>query len=208
VALLTPVVKAFLTDIGHRGADDALGVLGGYGYIHEYGIEQQVRDSRIAMIYEGTNEVQAIDLVMRKLLGRGRGFSLLLQEFQSTVKHCQAASLVGTGDAVSTLKRIADSLQAQSQEAELAVAHLAAARDEAAEAPYKVADDMLHAMGHALLCWSWARIAIAGMKQPPSEVQEHRLATCAFGVDWVLPAAQWRWTRIANWRVHLPWLVG
>jgi Acetyl-CoA dehydrogenase C-terminal like len=115
---------------------------------------------------------------------------------------------VATGDAASTLKRIADSLQAQSREAELAVAHLATAREEATEAPYKVADDMLHAMGHALLCWAWARIAIAAMKQAPSEVQEDRLQVCAFGVDWVLPAAQWRWRRVANWRARLPWILG
>ena len=71
VALLTPVAKAFFTELGHRSADEALQVWGGYGYVHDYGIEQTVRDSRIAMIYEGTNEIQAIDLVQRKLLDDG-----------------------------------------------------------------------------------------------------------------------------------------
>ncbi|OYU99385.1 MAG: acyl-CoA dehydrogenase, partial [Burkholderiales bacterium PBB5] len=71
VALLTPVAKALFTDLGHRSADEALQVFGGYGYVREYGIEQTVRDSRIAMIYEGTNEIQAIDLVQRKLLDDG-----------------------------------------------------------------------------------------------------------------------------------------
>jgi alkylation response protein AidB-like acyl-CoA dehydrogenase len=206
VALLTPVVKAFLTDIGHRGTDDALGVLGGYGYIHEYGIEQQVRDSRIAMIYEGTNEVQAIDLVMRKLLGKGRGLVLLLQEFRLTVKRCQAASQAAEGETASTLSRIALALEAQAQEAERAVSALAEARNADAEAPVRVADDMLHAMGHALFAWAWARIAIATMKLEPSEAQRERLGVCAFGVDWLLPAGQWRWSRIASWRTHLPWV--
>jgi alkylation response protein AidB-like acyl-CoA dehydrogenase len=69
VAFLTPIAKAFFTELGHRSADEALGVWGGYGYVHDYGIEQAVRDSRIALIYEGTNEIQAIDLMTRKLLG-------------------------------------------------------------------------------------------------------------------------------------------
>jgi alkylation response protein AidB-like acyl-CoA dehydrogenase len=70
-SLLTPVVKAFLAHQGFAGASAALQVFGGYGYVHEYGIEQSVRDSRIAMIYEGTNEIQAIDLLLRKVLGGG-----------------------------------------------------------------------------------------------------------------------------------------
>jgi alkylation response protein AidB-like acyl-CoA dehydrogenase len=73
VGLLTPVAKAFFTENGHSGADAALQVWGGYGFVHDYGIEQTVRDSRIAMIYEGTNEIQAIDLLQRKVLDDGGG---------------------------------------------------------------------------------------------------------------------------------------
>jgi alkylation response protein AidB-like acyl-CoA dehydrogenase len=208
VALLTPVVKGFLTDIGHRGTDDALGVLGGYGYIHEYGIEQQVRDSRIAMIYEGTNEVQAIDLVMRKLLGKGRGLALLLEEFRQTASRCQAASLAVDGEVALTLGRLALALEEQAQETAQAAVTLAEARNEDAEAPFRVADDALHAMGHALLAWAWSRIALAAVTLEPSEWQQERLGLCAFGVDWVLPAGQWRWRRIASWRTPLPWVSG
>ncbi|KIO35686.1 acyl-CoA dehydrogenase C-terminal domain-containing protein [Shewanella sp. cp20] len=67
-ALFTPVVKGFVTDQGFKACVDAQQVYGGHGYIHEWGMEQFVRDSRIAMIYEGTNGVQALDLVGRKLL--------------------------------------------------------------------------------------------------------------------------------------------
>jgi butyryl-CoA dehydrogenase len=67
LALLTPVVKSFLSDLGVESALEAQQVLGGHGYIREHGMEQLVRDSRIAPIYEGTNEIQAVDLVMRKL---------------------------------------------------------------------------------------------------------------------------------------------
>ncbi len=70
VALMTPVVKALFTDLGSEAANLAVQVYGGHGYIREHGVEQFVRDSRIAQIYEGTNGVQALDLVGRKLPDR------------------------------------------------------------------------------------------------------------------------------------------
>ena len=69
VALFTPVVKSFLTDLGVSSTQSALQVYGGHGYVREHGMEQLYRDSRITTIYEGTNEVQAVDLVTRKLSG-------------------------------------------------------------------------------------------------------------------------------------------
>jgi alkylation response protein AidB-like acyl-CoA dehydrogenase len=68
VALLTPIIKAFLTENGWIATSEALQVYGGHGYIAEWGMEQYVRDSRINMIYEGTNTVQALDLLGRKIL--------------------------------------------------------------------------------------------------------------------------------------------
>ncbi|MGE0753649.1 MAG: acyl-CoA dehydrogenase C-terminal domain-containing protein [Alphaproteobacteria bacterium] len=67
VQLMTPIVKSYLTDGGFETASLAVQVFGGYGYIKEYGVEQYLRDSRIAMIYEGTNGVQALDLIGRKM---------------------------------------------------------------------------------------------------------------------------------------------
>lgn len=69
VALLTPIVKAFLTDNGHVATNACMQVFGGHGYIAEWGMEQFVRDNRINMIYEGTNTVQSLDLLGRKVLG-------------------------------------------------------------------------------------------------------------------------------------------
>ncbi|MDZ5458776.1 acyl-CoA dehydrogenase C-terminal domain-containing protein [Azohydromonas lata] len=69
LALLTPIVKAFLTDNGWTATSECLGVYGGHGYIAEWGMEQFVRDARINMIYEGTNTIQALDLLGRKVLG-------------------------------------------------------------------------------------------------------------------------------------------
>jgi alkylation response protein AidB-like acyl-CoA dehydrogenase len=71
LGLLTPVIKAFLTDRGFKAASDALQLHGGTGYTREQGVEQFVRDARIALIYEGTNGIQALDLVGRKLGANG-----------------------------------------------------------------------------------------------------------------------------------------
>ena len=78
VALMTPIVKALFTDLGHESANLAVQVYGGHGYIRESGVEQYARDARIAMIYEGTNGIQALDLVGRKM---GQNTGRLLRSF-------------------------------------------------------------------------------------------------------------------------------
>ena len=75
VALLTPVIKAHFSDLGMSSTLSAQQVFGGHGYIREHGMEQLVRDCRIAPIYEGTNEIQALDLVSRKVTGRMTDFA-------------------------------------------------------------------------------------------------------------------------------------
>ena len=85
VALLTPVIKSFITDNGWIATSEALQVYGGHGFIAEWGMEQYVRDARINMIYEGTNTIQSLDLLGRKvLLDRGaklKKFGAMVQEF-------------------------------------------------------------------------------------------------------------------------------
>jgi alkylation response protein AidB-like acyl-CoA dehydrogenase len=85
VALLTPIIKAFITDNGWIATSHCMQVFGGHGYIHESGMEQFVRDARINMIYEGTNTVQSLDLLGRKVLGdngaRLKKFGKLVAEF-------------------------------------------------------------------------------------------------------------------------------
>lgn len=78
VALLTPILKAYQTDMGYEVANMMMQVYGGHGYIAEWGMEQYARDARIAQIYEGTNGIQALDLVGRKM---GQGFGRLLRRF-------------------------------------------------------------------------------------------------------------------------------
>ncbi len=82
--LLTPICKAFCSDIGFEMTELAMQVLGGYGYITEYGIEQQMRDVKIASIYEGTNGIQALDLLGRKM--RQKGGALFMTWIQETTQ--------------------------------------------------------------------------------------------------------------------------
>ncbi|MCL6414931.1 acyl-CoA dehydrogenase C-terminal domain-containing protein [Aestuariirhabdus sp. Z084] len=85
VALLTPVAKAFMTDMGLNNTIDGQQVFGGHGYIREWGQEQLVRDARIAQIYEGTNGIQALDLMGRKTVANGGEWTrLFLQEVRET----------------------------------------------------------------------------------------------------------------------------
>lgn len=78
VSLLTPIIKAYFTDMGFDAANLAIQTYGGHGYIAEYGVEQFARDARIAQIYEGTNGIQALDLVGRKM---GQNMGRLLRRF-------------------------------------------------------------------------------------------------------------------------------
>jgi hypothetical protein len=220
VALLTPVVKGFLTDLGHRSADEALGVFGGYGYVHDYGIEQHVRDSRIAMIYEGTNEIQAIDLVMRKLLDDPRRLNALLAEFaaevatQSALADAASADAHTDADAAAQARAWAATLAEQANLIRSAIDALQAARAADPEAPLRVADDVLHGLGHALLGWGWARLSRAAAAALASgdvagygdHFLRQQIELAAYGRDWLLPTATWRWQRIRQGAPALPWV--
>ncbi|MDH2013694.1 acyl-CoA dehydrogenase family protein [Pseudomonas juntendi] len=141
-ALLTPVIKAAFTEQGFTLASKALQVFGGYGYTCEFSIEQTLRDSRIAMIYEGTNEVQANDLLLRKVLGDGgAGMALLLGELRKEA---------GTGMAAAVLQKVCAVLQGL-----LAEVMAKAAADP--EYPYRAAGDFLQLCATALQAFAWAR---------------------------------------------------
>src|SRR4029450_12310060 len=92
ISVLTPVIKGYLTDRGFEVAVNSQQVFGGHGYIREWGMEQFVRDARIAQIYEGTNGIQAMDLVGRKLaLNGGRGVRALLEAIAGDIAAAKAA---------------------------------------------------------------------------------------------------------------------
>ena len=197
VALLTPVAKAFFTDNGNHGANDALQVWGGYGYMHDYGIEQTVRDSRIAMIYEGTNEIQAIDLLQRKVLDDGgERLELLLAEFDAAARDCAAEP---------ALQPFAAAVRAQSDALRGATAALQAGRGDDAEWPLRAADDYLRGFGWAWMAWAWARIALAAAPRAAADPWfAAKLQAARFGIEWLLPEAEWRWRRVLARDAALP----
>jgi len=110
-ALLTPVAKAFSTDVGMEVASLGVQVHGGMGFIEETGAAQHLRDARIAPIYEGTNGIQAIDLAMRKVpLAGGAVVRAYLDELRTTVKAVQAANDPAFGTTAARLAEAVDSL--------------------------------------------------------------------------------------------------
>jgi hypothetical protein len=111
-SLLTPVAKAFSTDIGIEVASLGVQVHGGMGYIEETGAAQHFRDARIAAIYEGTNGIQAIDLVARKIpIDGGKKVALYIDELRRTVKAVQASNAPAFGETALRLGEAVDSLE-------------------------------------------------------------------------------------------------
>jgi acyl-CoA dehydrogenase len=110
-SLLTPVAKAYSTDIGSEVASLGVQVHGGMGYIEETGAAQHFRDARIASIYEGTNGIQAIDLVTRKVpIDGGKAVALYIDELRRTVKSVQSSNAPAFGETAVRLGESVDSL--------------------------------------------------------------------------------------------------
>jgi len=159
-SLLTPIAKAFFTANGFAIASSALQVFGGYGYIHEYGVEQTVRDSRVAMLYEGTNEIQGIDLLMRKVLGDdGEALRALLAHVTEEAARCAASGDGALRGAGVRLEALAASVRHVTKEIEQG-----SAGDR--ELPYRVADDYLALLGWLLLAFAWARTLRIALNAP------------------------------------------
>ena len=151
VALLTPVIKAFITDNAWIATSHCQQVFGGHGYIHEWGMEQFVRDARINMIYEGTNTIQSLDLLGRKVLGDNgaklKKFGQLIAEFVEQEGTDEAMQefidpLADLGDKVTRLTT------------ELGMKAVGNADEVGAAAV-----DYLRLMGHLCFAYFWARMA-------------------------------------------------
>jgi alkylation response protein AidB-like acyl-CoA dehydrogenase len=143
-SLVTPVLKSAWTEQAFSGASACLQVFGGHGYVREWGIEQHVRDARVAMIYEGTNEIQAIDLLVRKTLPDG-----------ATALHALLAELADdTSD-----PRARDALARFDHFLRDALVPHATGSNAPADRPYWLADDFLRALALLLMAWAWSRIA-------------------------------------------------
>jgi alkylation response protein AidB-like acyl-CoA dehydrogenase len=183
VALFTPVLKAFITDNGFLSTNLALQVFGGHGYIRESGVEQYVRDARIGMIYEGTNGVQALDLLGRKVLldggARLRRFAGIVKDFLG-----REGSSPGMAEFVEPLGRLAGKIERATVELGMAAA---VNRDEVGAA----AVDYLRVMGHFVFAYLWARMAKLALAEGPAPGSFYaaKLTTARFYFKRLLPEA-------------------
>jgi alkylation response protein AidB-like acyl-CoA dehydrogenase len=193
ISLLTPVIKGFLTDKGYDMTVQAQQVYGGHGYIEEWGMSQFTRDARIAMIYEGANGVQALDLVGRKLGSDGgrhvMAFFDLVKDF---IK--ESAETDGMAEFSEPLKRASKDLQAAGMYF----------MSEGMKNPNNAlagSTDFMHLFGHVCLGLMWARMAktslqalAAGTDDPV--FHETKLATARFYMARTLPVTATHLARI------------
>ena len=183
VALLTPVVKSFLTDRGFKACSDALQVHGGSGYTVHFPAAQYLRDSRIAMIYEGTNGVQALDLVGRKI---GHNGGRALQAFLGELDAFTAEG--GEGDAAPFVEAVKGA-KAQLQEASIWMLQHAAEPESAIAGSH----DYLNLMALTGLAYMWAKIAKAAQAKIAAGNADPfyaaKLITGRYFLDRILPDA-------------------
>ena len=186
IALMTPVVKALFTDLGFEAANLGLQVYGGHGYIVESGMEQYVRDVRISMIYEGTNGVQALDLVGRKMpANMGRP---LRRFFHPVAEFIEAhAADPNIGALVQPFAKAFGALQ-------LATAFIAQKSFSDPEEAGAASTDYLRMFGLVALGFMWVRMAkVAADKLPAAgddaAFYRAKRATAAFYIERILPQA-------------------
>ncbi|EMA4500899.1 acyl-CoA dehydrogenase C-terminal domain-containing protein [Pseudomonas aeruginosa] len=179
VALLTPVAKAFFTDTGLESCVLGQQVFGGHGYIREWGQEQLVRDVRIAQIYEGTNGIQALDLMGRKVVANG---GLFLSIFSREVRAFAAGANAELAEFVTPLLTALDLLDNLTQ------GIVARAGNDPREIG-AASVEYLHLFGYTAYAYLWARMAAAALRQREADPSFHdgKLATARFYFARILP---------------------
>src|SRR6056297_1365056 len=195
VSLLTPVIKGFLTDKGYEMTVQAQQIYGGHGYIEEWGMSQFTRDARIAMIYEGANGVQALDLVGRKLGSDGgkhvMAFFDLVKGFAK-----DHAETDGMAEFLEPLKRASKDLQA-------AAMYFMSDGMRDPNNALAGSNDFMHLFGHVCLGLMWARMAetsLAALAEGTEDpvFHETKLATARFYMARVLPITATHLARIRS----------
>jgi len=155
VALLTPVIKGFITDNGYESTTLAMQVLGGHGYIAEWGLEQHVRDARINMIYEGTNTIQALDLLGRKVLADG---GAKLMKFGKVI-----SELVKSHAENPAMKEFCDPLAALSTEVQKLTMEIGQKAMKNPDEVGAAAVPYLRVIGHLVFSFAWCYAAGVAM---------------------------------------------
>ena len=189
--LLTPIMKAWASDFGLLANTLAVQVLGGYGYSREYPVEQFYRDNRLNPIHEGTNGIQAIDLLGRKVtMQDGAALRLLLREIENTAADSAA---------VPALKDHAQTLRAAAAMVSATTAALVAARRSAGVAiALANASAYLEMTGHLVIAWMWLRQARVAVRLPLDDYRRGKLQACRYFFHWELPKVRALAERLAE----------
>jgi acyl-CoA dehydrogenase len=195
ISLLTPIIKGFQTDKGFEMAVNAQQVYGGHGYIEEWGMSQFARDARIAMIYEGANGIQALDLVGRKLAQDGGKH---VMAFFDMIKSF-AAETKGQDDAFD--RDFLEPLKAASKDLQAAAMYFMQNGMKNPNNALAGSYDFMHMFGHVCLGYMWARMGLAAskaLKDGASDVAfyETKLATGRYYMARQLPATKMHLARI------------
>lgn len=159
--LMTPLAKAFFTDLGFESTVAGQQVLGGHGYIREWGQEQLVRDARIAQIYEGTNGIQAMDLLMRKVVGsKGTMIKIFIEEVRDYIKAQQGNMVTANamGEFIEPLENALKDLD------DVSSLLLTKSQDDLNEIG-AAANDYLHVFGYTAMAFIWAKMAQVSLEQ-------------------------------------------
>ncbi|MEN8895689.1 MAG: acyl-CoA dehydrogenase C-terminal domain-containing protein [Yoonia sp.] len=194
ISLLTPVMKGFLTDKGFEYATAAQQVYGGHGYIEEWGMSQFARDARIAMIYEGANGVQALDLVGRKLAQDGGKHVMAFFEMVKTfIKENESNEALKTD--------FLDPLKAASKDLQAAAMYFMQNGMKNPNHALAGSYDFMHMMGHVCFGLMWARMGKAAMDAldagaSDKDFYETKIATGRYYMARQLPATSMHLARI------------
>ena len=196
ISLLTPVIKGFLTDKGFESAVQAQQVFGGHGYIEEQGMSQFVRDTRITMIYEGANGVQALDLVGRKLAAEG---GKPIMAFFEMIK----AEIKAHEDDAALKADFLEPLKAASKDLQAAGMYYMQQGMKDPNAALSGSYDFMHLFGHVALGLMWTRMAAAASKalaegRGDRQFYETKLATGRYYMARQLPATAMHLARIQS----------
>jgi hypothetical protein len=156
-ALMTPLAKAFFTDLGLESTVAGQQVLGGHGYVREWGQEQLVRDVRIAQIYEGTNGIQAMDLLLRKVVGsKGEMIEVFTAEVEQFI-----TSQSSIADMAEFIMPLNSALEDLNEVTKLLLDRSAEDLNEIGAA----ANDYLHLVGYTAMAFVWAKMAGVSLLQ-------------------------------------------
>ena len=182
VSLMTPVVKSLFTDLGMERTNDAMQIHGGYGHTKDQGIEQLYRDNRITPIYEGTNSVQAADLVFRKLSNKNGN---IINKFLDLIK----SEINSNNEQIKSFtKKFTFYLDILSKFSEWTIEKAKTDKDDVSAA----ANDYLKTLGYVSVAYAWIKVLNVSFKNynENKKFYDEKINTAKFYFDKVLPRAE------------------